>query len=286
MVSLGCGCSRTTSLDCSNPAGRPRTGVTRPRRGYVGSSGVAAVGLVMISLLLAGAAFVGLRLNGRTANAEEARHAQWSATANAETAYRKTAEALTATGIAAFEQGHSFDAMHRFAQAIAAVPRNREEQSHNRLRLGVLEQQVPHLRAIFEGHGGRVWSAAFSPDGARVVTASRDNTARVWEAANGRLVAEFKGHGGWINSAAFSPDGARVVTASKDNTARVWRLAPLPGEAVTLPLWVEVFTGTELQGGGVRPVSAAEWQTRRQKLLDYGSKAPPTPWLLGKDRNP
>ena len=112
------------------------------------------------------------------------------------------------------------------------------------------------------------------------------STARVWEAASGRLVAVLKGHGGPVKSAAFSPDGARVVTASDDNTARVWRLDALPGEAETFPLWVEVFTGTELQGGGVRPLSAAEWQTHRQKLLKYGSKAPPTPWLLDNDRNP
>ncbi|WP_404824239.1 hypothetical protein [Nostoc flagelliforme] len=26
----------------------------------------------------------------------------------------------------------------------------------------------------------RVWSASFSPDGKRIVTASADNTARVW----------------------------------------------------------------------------------------------------------
>ena len=59
----------------------------------------------------------------------------------------------------------------------------------------------------------------------------------------------------------------------------------LPGEAETLPLWVEVSPGTEWQEG-VRPLSAAEWQTRRQKLLDYGSKAPPMLWLPDNDRNP
>jgi len=31
-------------------------------------------------------------------------------------------------------------------------------------------------------YDGMVMSAAFSPDGARVVTASSDNTARVWDA--------------------------------------------------------------------------------------------------------
>jgi WD40 repeat protein len=34
--------------------------------------------------------------------------------------------------------------------------------------------------AILEGHEGAVFSAAFSTDGTRVVTASNDNTARVW----------------------------------------------------------------------------------------------------------
>src|SRR5271165_7040678 len=135
---------------------------------------------------------------------------------------RNMAEVLTIGGVTAFEQGHSFDAMHWFAHAIAAFPRNREDQANNRLRLRVLEQQVPHLRAILEGHGSPVWSAAFSPDGTRVVTASHDTAARVWEAASGRLVAELKGHCGWVSSAAFSSDGARVVTASEDTTARVW----------------------------------------------------------------
>ena len=45
-------------------------------------------------------------------------------------------------------------------------------------------------------HEGRVRSAAFSPDGARVVTASDDNTARVWDAASGQEIASLKGHEG------------------------------------------------------------------------------------------
>ncbi|WP_242684326.1 TIR domain-containing protein, partial [Paraburkholderia hospita] len=74
-------------------------------------------------------------------------------------------------------------------------------------------------------HQGPVGSAAFSPDGRRVVTASRDGTARVWDAATGKQIALLTGHQGAVHSAAFSPDGQRVVTASEDNTARVWDAA-------------------------------------------------------------
>ncbi|MBO0754991.1 MAG: TIR domain-containing protein, partial [Bradyrhizobiaceae bacterium] len=68
-------------------------------------------------------------------------------------------------------------------------------------------------------------SAAFSPDGMRIVTASSDNTARIWDAANGKEIKVLRGHDGAVLSAAFSPDGTRIVTASKDKTARIWNVA-------------------------------------------------------------
>ena len=81
------------------------------------------------------------------------------------------------------------------------------------------------FRALgFLRHG--IMSAAFSPDGKKVVTASFDTTARVWEwEVSGDQFVELKGHGGPLDFAAFSPDGSRVVTASKDWSARVWETA-------------------------------------------------------------
>ncbi|RKG73817.1 hypothetical protein D7W82_38610, partial [Corallococcus sp. CA049B] len=64
-------------------------------------------------------------------------------------------------------------------------------------------------------------SAAFSPDGERVVTASEDGTARVWRAGGTGMPVVLRGYEEPLNSAAFSPDGERVVTASWDGTARV-----------------------------------------------------------------
>jgi WD40 repeat protein len=71
------------------------------------------------------------------------------------------------------------------------------------------------------GHGNAVQSAAFSPDGRRIVTASWDRTARVWDAATGKEITVLQ-HDNYVNSAAFSPDGARIVSGSSDNTARIW----------------------------------------------------------------
>ena len=79
-----------------------------------------------------------------------------------------------------------------------------------------------------------MWSAAFSADGTRVVTASGDKTARVWDAATGTPVTRPLQHQDPVVSAAFSPDGTRVVTASWDKTARVWDAAT--GTPVTRPL--------------------------------------------------
>ena len=75
------------------------------------------------------------------------------------------------------------------------------------------------------GHSGRVWSAAFSPDGQRIVAGSQEGTAKVWDAANGKELLTLKGHKSVIVSVAFSPDGQRIVTGSSDATAKVWDTA-------------------------------------------------------------
>ena len=38
------------------------------------------------------------------------------------------------------------------------------------------------MLAVLSGHGDRIDSAAYSPDGSRIVTASDDKTARIWDA--------------------------------------------------------------------------------------------------------
>jgi WD40 repeat protein len=76
----------------------------------------------------------------------------------------------------------------------------------------------------FHGHSKNLRSALFNADGTRLVTASADDTARVWSVDSGREVAVYP-HPGPVVSAAFSPDGSSLVTASLTAT-RVWRVFP------------------------------------------------------------
>jgi WD40 repeat protein len=75
--------------------------------------------------------------------------------------------------------------------------------------------------------GLAVNSAVFAPDGGRILTASTDKTARLWD-RDGNPLATLGGHTSGVNSAVFAPDGGRIVTASDDKTARLWEAFPDP----------------------------------------------------------
>jgi WD40 repeat protein len=73
-------------------------------------------------------------------------------------------------------------------------------------------------------HKGSVSAAAFSPDGTRVVTASSDQTAIVWDVKSGRTLVTLRGTKGPVTAAKFSLDGTWVVTTGWDGVARIWNV--------------------------------------------------------------
>jgi WD40 repeat protein len=64
--------------------------------------------------------------------------------------------------------------------------------------------------------------AELSPDGTKIVTAGFDTSARIRDAATGKVLFELAGHEQRVTSAHFSADGSKAVTCSYDGTARVW----------------------------------------------------------------
>ena len=71
------------------------------------------------------------------------------------------------------------------------------------------------LRGAIEGVTFPLTIIAWSPDGKRIVTASEDGIARMWDAQTGQPLGEPLKHAGGVISAEFSLDGKRIVTASR-----------------------------------------------------------------------
>ncbi|WP_437826615.1 nSTAND1 domain-containing NTPase [Sorangium sp. So ce1153] len=111
-------------------------------------------------------------------------------------------------------------------------------------------------------HPDGVLDADYSPDGKRIVTASWDRKARVWNADGTGEPLVLRGHEDRVNSAAFSPDGARVVTASWDRTARVWS-ADGAGEPLVLRGHEDWVYSAAFSPDGKRIVTASADRTAR-----------------------
>src|SRR5262249_55144032 len=75
-------------------------------------------------------------------------------------------------------------------------------------------------------HTDRVNTATFSSDNARLLTASSDGSARLWNAETGSLSATLAGHAGVVTNAVFSANGKRIVTGSRPHRATLGRERP------------------------------------------------------------
>jgi len=81
-------------------------------------------------------------------------------------------------------------------------------------------------RAIrtLSGHSDMVNFLAFSPDGAFLLSNSR-NTIKLWNTQTWQEVRTFRGHSSDVLCAAFSSDGKTVISGSYDKTIKFWDAA-------------------------------------------------------------
>lgn len=72
------------------------------------------------------------------------------------------------------------------------------------------------------GHTDSICHVAFNATGTRIVTASKDHTARIWDAGTGEQVVPPLQQSGAVVVAEFSPDATRVATGTDDGVVQVW----------------------------------------------------------------
>ena len=125
------------------------------------------------------------------------------------------------------------------------------------------------LIRILEGHSSLVVGVAITPDGRHAVSASYDNTLRVWDLESGQSVRTLEGHSDSVHGVAITPDGRRAVSASSDKTLRVWDLES--GQSVrTLEGHSRSVHGVAITPDGRRAVSASWDNTLRVWDLESG----------------
>lgn len=69
---------------------------------------------------------------------------------------------------------------------------------------------------------GFVRSVTFSPDGHTLISSHEDNTIRLWNLDNGKLLRTLSGHSGWVLSGAIAPDGQTLISGSRDKKIGIW----------------------------------------------------------------
>jgi WD40 repeat protein len=92
------------------------------------------------------------------------------------------------------------------------------------------------------------WRLVFSPDSSSLVAGTWDKGLRLWNVANGRLLATLRGQGhtGSILGLDLSADGKTLASGSGDTTIKLWDLrttqevATLRGHA--LPVTAVAFS--------------------------------------------
>ncbi|MEV6235249.1 helix-turn-helix domain-containing protein [Lentzea sp. NPDC051838] len=96
---------------------------------------------------------------------------------------------------------------------------------------------APARLASLSGHRAPVRGAAFTADGARLVTTSTDGVAQVWDVTGSpRLIRTMRDEQDIGTAVAVSPDGNTLLTAHSGSRARLWDLATgLPGAVVPCP---------------------------------------------------
>ncbi|BDI31535.1 hypothetical protein CCAX7_35860 [Capsulimonas corticalis] len=216
------------------------------RRGLLRAGGVAASVLLVMVLLTASAIRNAQRANAnaRLANANAAK---WKAAQSA-------AEwSLYAADMSLIPQAWDNNNVGRIVDALKET-----RYFHDRGFEWGYWNHLCHLDLMtLKGHTAPVNTVVYSPDGNRILTASNDKTAKIWDAQTGREILTIKGETNGFTSAAFSSDGSRILTASNHSDAKIWNAKTGRG-MLTIKGGKNGFTSAAFSSDGTHVLTASK----------------------------
>jgi WD40 repeat protein len=124
---------------------------------------------------------------------------------------------------AVHEVGSAYDASVMWPRTLAVHPRDGSVAvGDDKGRVRFWDLKTLSQTEVWPAHDRVASSLAYSPDGRRLASASWDNTLKVWDTADGRLVCKMQGHSRAVMAVAFSPDGRRLASGGEDRSVKLW----------------------------------------------------------------
>jgi tRNA A-37 threonylcarbamoyl transferase component Bud32 len=207
-------------LDGRATVARPLSAPARLWRWARRRPSTAALALALLLVTVLGVLTAGWQWREALASARAEATARQDAEAQArsEANARRQVERLLAGALVDQATNHA-DAgdvalgLHEFMEALEHAAGDPDLERVCRCNLASWFDRVVRERAALK-HSDWIWEVAFSSDGRYVATASKDRSARVWDASTGNPVGEVMKHEHPVWSVAFSPNGKYVLTGS------------------------------------------------------------------------
>ena len=82
--------------------------------------------------------------------------------------------------------------------------------------------RIHEKKLLSQGHTLLVWNADYSPDGKKILSASKDGTIKEWDAKTGECLKTLETGSFIVTSAAYNLDGKKILSVSQNKTIEEW----------------------------------------------------------------